>query len=668
MERFSNIKDNPFIGQQINLEKPISFLVNNIKIEGFEGDCVLSAILASGFDCAGTHLSFPITLDEYLNLPVSLITKSTELDIIAPVQRMPAINGAIYNIEGVNAGTKISNLINRLKNRQVNSLNICFDEKEIDFYSSIKQPDIKQISVELLIIGGGIAGLSAAKYGATICKDILLLEQQNLLGGDAVLFGNNSDEERPEKLVKDLIKSIKKAKNIKIKTSSAVIKLEDNIALVQRLSVFRGKLKQEIFEVSAKKIILATGCVDRLPIFNGNRICKTMGLGAIFRLASSYGIFPKGKSSIITNNNAAYRMALLASDAGAKIEKIFDARIEPKSRFIEFAKSYGIKLETGLMPIELKISDDKKQLHLEMGLVWEDRFGKKTTLNVDSLILSAGWLANLDLWLQAGGDIISSESSFGLKTQGKLKNIYLAGSNSGWRSNFAIMQSGIEAINYLFHKKMSDIVEKRIDTLFETPIGSALIYKENVLNAAPKYYGFGNSFICKHSTKNKNIWNNISLSNKIINYDILNNKAFSLGDICSLNSISKLSKSQFSQIVKERVIRGEKLFSIIQEPNDEKVKTTKNSITHIPNYLQESYGKDAQVWEIKSLENVNFEVGQLIFANSDISNPEQALGSIIYQSNEFCVALIAKHKATIGQQISIYTSGGHFAAKLLKPH
>ncbi len=667
MERLSNIKNNPFIGQQINLEKPISFLVNNIKIEGFEGDCVLSAILASGFDCAGTHLSFPIALDEYLNLPVSLITKGTELDITAPVQRMPAINGAVYNIEGVNAGTKISNLIRRLKNERINSLNINFDEGKIDFYPPTKQVDIKQISVELLIIGGGLAGLSAAKYGATICNDILLLEQQNLLGGDAILFGNNSDDENPEKLVKDLVKSIRKAKNIKIKASSAVIKLKDNIALVQRLSVFRGKLKQEFFEVSAKKIVLATGCVDRLPIFNGNRICKSFGLGSIYRLASSYGIFPKGQSSIITNNNAAYRMALLAADAGAKIEKIFDARIEPKSRFIEFAKSYGIKLETGLMPIELKISDDKKQLHLEMGLVWEDRFGKKSTLNVDNIILSAGWLANLDLWLQAGGNVISSESPSGIKTQGKLKNISLAGSNSGWRSNFAIMQSGAEAINYLFRKKTSDIVEKRIDTLFETPIGSALIYKENILDAAPKYYDFGNSFICKHSAKNNNIWSNISLSNKIINYDILNNKAFSLGDICALNNISKLSKLQFEQIVKERAIKGEKLFSTIQEPYDVKL-TKAKSVTNIPNYLQERYGKDAEVWEITSLENVSFEVGQLIFANSDISNPEQALGSVIYQSNEFCVALIAKHKAIVGQQISIYTSGGHSLAKLLKPH
>ncbi|MCF6344591.1 MAG: NAD(P)/FAD-dependent oxidoreductase [Devosiaceae bacterium] len=667
MQRFSNIKNNPFIGQQINLEKPISFLVNNIKIEGFEGDCVLSAILASGFDCAGTHLSFPVTLDEYLNLPVSLITKGTELDIIAPVQRMPAINGAIYNIEGVNVGTRISNLISRLKKEQVNSLNINFDEEEIDFHPPTKQVDIKQISVELLIIGGGLAGLSAAKYGATICNDILLLEQQKLLGGDAVLFGNNSDEEKSEKLISDLIKSTKKTKNIEIKTSSAVIKLKDNIALVQRLSVFRGKLKQEVFEVSAKKIVLATGCVDRLSIFNGNRICKTMGLGAIFRLASSYGIFPKGQSSIITNNNAAYRMALLAADAGAKIEKIFDVRIEPKSRFIEFAKSYGIKLETGLMPIELKISDDKKQLHLEMGLVWEDRFGKKSTLNVDNIILSAGWLANLDLWLQAGGDIISNESSSGIKAQGKLKNISIAGSNSGWRSNFAIMQSGVEAINYLFRKKMSDIVEKRIDALFETPIGFAPIHKENILDAAPKYYDFGNSLICKHSTKSKNIWSNISLGNKIINYDILNNKAFSLGDICALNNILKLSKSQFEQIVRERAIKGEKLFSTAQEPYDVKLTKVK-PVANIPNYLQERYGKDAQVWEITSLENMSFEVGQLIFANSDVSNPEQALGSIIYQSNELCFALIIKHKAIIGQQISIYASGGHSLAKLLNPH
>ncbi len=666
MRRLEKIEGSNFISHQIDRNKTISFLLNNIKIEAFKGDSILSALLAFGINKAGNHRGFELMLDEYLNLAITHINPDGSTNFSAPISRMPAIDGAKYITKGASKDSSRSSFFSKFLNPTPTSLNMDFDSVTIelpieDFDFSNKQK--QQIEVELLIIGAGIAGLSAAKYGASMGKEVLLLEQVAWLGGNALLFGNNSDEEKPKLTIARLTKTIKRAKNVTIKTNSEVVSLNNNVALVQQIYLHKGKPYEKIIEVKAKKIILATGCSDRLPVFHGNRLSKIIGMQAAFRLASAYGVFLPSSSAIITNNNIAYHFALLATNAGAKIEKILDNRVERHSRFFEFAKSYGIKSETGLVPIKIE-QTASEALDLSLRLAWENNLTNIKTSTYDGIILANGWLPNLSLWQQSLGKIIPKKSTMGIEAVGSLSNIALAGSNMGFASNKSNIQSAIAAVDRLFLDKQNNIIEKTLDADFETPAGETIIEKHRFFDVAPKYYDFGTSLICKESKKKKGVFA-FKQQKQIKNHKALCARGFSLGDMCTLNALSLIPECKFTTILQQRVIKNSNICNEqIFKSEQQQRAIISNKV--IANYFEGRFGKDSEEWIIKSLDNNRLEIGQLIFANSDISDPEQALGTIITNFNNQIIALITKDIARSEYQLSVIGSRGHFPVILLQ--
>ncbi len=655
--------NNNLFARQIDFNGEIEFYLNGKTIPALKGDTILSALLATGINSAGTHLGYELALDEYLNLPISLLKQDESEDFCAPIDKMPAVNGNKYLIKGAKKGFSLADFLPKFGKKTKSSLNIDFDNNfDLDCQPPLnKNNKIEQIEIELLIVGGGIAGLSAAKYAAFLGKNLLLLEKNPWLGGDAILFGNQAGEEKPQNIIEQAIKALKKSKTAQIKTNCEVIALNDNIALARHIYIHKGQIFQKFLRIKAKKIVLATGCDDRLPLFFGNRLRKSLPLNSAFRLLFAYGLIPNDGTIIIGNNNIIYNYALLAGNAGAKIEKIIDNRIEPKSRFIEFAKSYGIKFEPGLLPLELASAKNSDNLELKLGLAWQERTNKIISQSADNIILSGGWLANLSLWHQAGGEIEPLNKPFGLRARGEVKNIVLAGSNTGWQNNLAIIQSAKEAINSLFRKKTAIIVEKQIDELFESPIGELPISNHKELQGGVRYFDYGNSLICENFAKTKKLF---AVKNNKRGF-LLNKRAFSLGDVSSLIIDRKLPLAQFEQAIKERIVTMPFLCSDIFVQADKGAKKEKN-LPLIPGFLQGRFGEICELWEIKSLEGVAYEIGQLIFANSDIHDPEQALGIIVDAKEGRNIALINKEKANLGQQISLFSQGGHSPALLIK--
>ncbi len=661
-----------FCARLIDRNKPIEFYLNGLKIKALKGDSVLSALLAANIEQAGKYFDFPIVLDEYLALPVTYLGKNGEKKIITTIEKMPAINGAKYFIKGMKGQTLSSKFIKKLTKGEEKSLNIDLFNYDFSIGRNFANNKKQILEVELLIIGAGLAGLSAANYAGKFCKKILLLEQREIYGGDAVLFGASAQEGKPEQLIENLIEKIKKQKNIDIRNNCTVLDINNNSALVQQIKKKNDELDEEFFVIKAQKIIIATGCRDKIALFHGNRLPNIIGLNSAFRLFYQYGLFPAEKIMIFCNNNFAYRLALLAENEGAKIDKIIDNRIEPHSRFIEFSKSCGIKFATGVEIREISKTKNNR-LKILSNFSFEEFAGKKDKFEqyeTDNIIISFGFLPNLELWRSVGGEIYLAAKETNIEilpAKKRVKNIALAGSNAGYKSHLSTMQSGIEAVNYLFGKKKNKIIEQEIDPIFESPMGGVAISDYRPINGAGKYLDFTNSLALIRAKEKKSIFTNLAKNKFNSEIDLLNLRALSVGDIFSLFLISFIGQDLFTQLIKERaLVNSEKRIKFIKQKKKEQKKEKKLEL--VPNYLIDRFAKKQIICEIKSLEGEIFAIGQLIFVNSDINDPEKAIGVILAKNKASYLALIAKDSAIIMRQVSVNYARGHSPAIIIDKH
>ncbi len=659
-------------GKQINRLKAIKFKLNGNEIKAFEGDSVFSAAIANSITCAGTHKGHDLALDDTLSLPIAHISANISSKDYLPIERTLAIDGAKYITLGGKKSTGFTKILNKVKSKTTLSLGVNFDDPNLFNEPWLNQEVDENINVDLLIIGAGVAGMSAAAHGANSTRKILLVEERAYCGGDAILFGNSSDEENPIEIISSLEKTIKTAKNIDLLTSSKAINITKNIVLVHKVEIKNNKAVGSIVQVKAKKIILATGCSDRLPIFSGNRVAGTMGLTSAFHLAYAFGVWPNeistNTSAIISTNNIAYRFATLAADAGVKFEKIIDSRVDPNSRFIHFAKAYGIKTETGLKPKKITIDNSSDHLKLHVCLTLDETNTSFSPIKAKNIIIAGGWMPRLFLWQLSGGKITPTEGSFGLKAKGELNNIALAGSCANWSSTKAVCDSGINAFNLLFKRKTTSIVEKRIDPIFETLGGFTpiTINKDNEL--APQYYNYGKTLVYQGNSATNNILKNLYKINKNFPLDeIIAEKSLSLGDLSSAYVLRKLSIDDFDEIALERSIIA---LNICQSGIEQRNKPAKRKekFLKIPNYLEGRFGENSSAWEISAPDEILFETGSLIFTNSTNNDPMQAIGVILGQRDNKNIALLSEKAAQSKQQLSILSNNSHHIAKVKKEY
>ena len=148
----------------------------------------------------------------------------------------------------------------------------------------VPDPDIyehKYIHCDVLVIGAGISGLIAAKTAAKSGFKTLLVEEKSYLGGSTIYqdseFFKINNQNSASWLEKE-INEVKKIENLEIKTRTSVAafhgynfllareNLTDHLPLEQR----ENKTRQRLLKIRAKKVITATGSIERPLIFDNN--------------------------------------------------------------------------------------------------------------------------------------------------------------------------------------------------------------------------------------------------------------------------------------------------------------------------------------------------------------------------------------------------------------
>ncbi|MBI29177.1 MAG: sarcosine oxidase subunit alpha, partial [Pelagibacteraceae bacterium] len=260
---------------------------------------------------------------------------------------------------------------------------------------------------DLLIIGGGASGLYAAKLAKNSNLKILLIEQNSQLGGEH-LSKQNSDKDSP--LFKKLEK-LNNSSNLKILKNTTVFAYMHSNYLLASQKINKKNLRQVIWKIRAKKVVLATGSIERFLTFNNNDRPGIILANSARKYINYYSNKIGKEIVIFTNNDSAYKTALDFHLKNVIVKAIVDVRKGSDGDLVKKAKELGIKIFFNSAIIN---TEGRKRINKVFISKLDGNFkkliGNPEKILCDLLCVSGGWTPNVNLFSQSRGKLVYRES------------------------------------------------------------------------------------------------------------------------------------------------------------------------------------------------------------------------------------------------------------------
>ena len=440
MSKNLRVKTSKFIDETTR----VSFKFNSKNYYGYKGDTLASALIANGIHLVGRSFKYhrPRGImtagSEEPNAIVQLNNNSalsepnvraTEVEIYDGLEASsqncwPSVN---FDIGGIN--NFLSPLLPAGFYYKTFMWPASFWEKYEYFIRksaglgkspAAPDPDIydhKYIHCDVLVIGGGISGIMAAKTAAQNGLNTLLVEEKPNLGGTTIY--QNSEQHKINNQTSSIwlekeIANLESLDNLEIKTRTSVAafhgynfllareNLTDHLPIKDRTN----KVRQRLLKIRAKKVITATGSLERPLVFNNNDRPGIFLSSAIKKYIDFYGVSCGENNVLFTNNDSAYETALSLFKKGIRVKAIVDIREQPSSKIIEEVESNGIKVYKEYTVVN---TEGYKKINkisiMQLSKDGQSVIGSKIDLDCDCLGLSGGWTPAVHLFTQSGGKL-----------------------------------------------------------------------------------------------------------------------------------------------------------------------------------------------------------------------------------------------------------------------
>ncbi len=620
-----------FGGAALDRSKPVRFRLNGRTVTGFAGDTVLSAALASGIQIAGRHGDIPLALSESFAPQIVLARSSARDRREFPMERTPALDGVDYVTRGerrdVLASSGLGGLVRNLVVGPGRTLNHRFGLGGTPSPAWLSAPPELQLTADIVVIGAGIAGLTATAAALELGKRVILVERDQSVGGAIRFFGPVDNEENPSDLLARLRTQLANPPGLTQLLGTEAFRVEANRVLAHQVSVEDGVPVGRVVAITADRVVLATGARERLPIFPGNRSPGVVGALAAFQRAERFGVWAGQRALFATPHSATYRLALYAQDAGIAVQRIADTRLNPATRYVDFCKATGLTLASGLVVAEaLTLKRNLPGLRVSFAVAIDEITQDATPIETDQLIAAGSWQPEISLWLSAGGSAAWDAENHWLAPRGTLASIVLAGSAAGYRSTTACIASGRAAVPFP-GKPAAPILDPMIDVLFESPDAPTPVapYRPSTQGAA--YLDGGWTLITRRSA---------AASRHGVSQLAVRPVALSLGDVAGATATGLVAARDAGTVAVERCITGGDVADVgWQAP----AAVAEDGPVRPPVYLTGRFGPRPITCSLSAEPERAFEAGCLVFESSDTTDPLKAIG-VIYATGG--IALLGK--------------------------
>jgi sarcosine oxidase subunit alpha len=253
--------------------------------------------------------------------------------------------------------------------------------------------------IAVLVVGGGAAGLSAALAAAGEGADVLLVEQDDRLGGRLA-------DAPGDQAMGTLVGRVRDHAGIETLTSAeAIAWYEEGVLAVD--------CRPDLLLVRPTAVVLATGGYERGLPFPGWDLPGVMLAQGAQRLLRRFRVSPGSRAVVLTTDDSGYAAALELNDGGVEIACVADVRPPQaiRQRHARDAEAAGIALLTGVEGARAHGTGPVSALSLRLG---GDGPPKIVRHKCDLVCISAGTRPADDLAYQSvarGSLVLSADSS-----------------------------------------------------------------------------------------------------------------------------------------------------------------------------------------------------------------------------------------------------------------
>ncbi len=295
---------------------------------------------------------------------------------------------------------------------------------------------------DVAVVGGGPAGLAVALAAADAGAEVMLVDENPMLGGSLNYARFDGDRAPAERLRTDLVARASAHPRIVICTDAVT----QAVFADNWLPVTTGN---RLYKYRAAAIVVATGSIEQPAVFRNNDLPGVMLGSAAQRLIRLYGVRPGSRAIVVTANDDGYGVALDLAEAGIAVAAVVELRartgagpmaaavaakglrVLPGHGVKEARGSRGLRHVTGVVVAPL--TDDGPPA------------GAEERISCDLVCMSTGYAPDAALLYHGGATLAYDDDAAAFTPTTLPARLYAAGSVDGRYALDAVLADGRRA-------------------------------------------------------------------------------------------------------------------------------------------------------------------------------------------------------------------------------
>ncbi len=427
-------------GGRIDRNRPLGFTFNGRLYRGFAGDSLASALLANGVTLVGRSFKYHRPRGIFASgaeEPNALVQLETGAHTVpnAKATQVELYEGLVARSQ--NCWPTVEHDFGQVADLCAKILPAGFYYKTFMWPSSFwmkyeyfirraaglgrapESPDPDRydkmhVHCDVLVAGGGPAGLAAALAASRSGARVILADEQGEFGGSLLGRRDVIDDLPGAEWAARMAAEIAENPEVRVLRRATVFGYYDHnfLGIVERKTDHlgpnggQGMVRERLWKVRAKQVVLATGSIERPLVFADNDRPGVMLADAARSYANRFGTRPGSRAVVFTNNDGAYGAAIDLADAGIPIAAIVDLRADVQGPLPTKARERGIEVLAG-HAIAATLGSKRVQAVEVMLLNPEgDKVhGTPRRIECDLVAVSGGWSPTVHLFSQSGGKL-----------------------------------------------------------------------------------------------------------------------------------------------------------------------------------------------------------------------------------------------------------------------